>query len=458
MAACLLRCSVPLPGPACSTVTAAEPAGSQSASQALLARRRAQSAVAREDIPSTPVARAQFKPETGSLEPLGQHSPAARGGLSHADCQSAPTCSSVPPAQASQLPQCTQYPGQADRQVAGMGSAARACHPLPPAQVPPITSVAAYWQQTAGPQQAACALAAPALDWRGGSQEMAATQLQCSPMQEPQAGAACGAPSRPSQQAHGVGPSATYLHVDNLEAHGVCGQQWAATAPLRSERAATDGMLCCGSCVAPATPPRLVRPPPLAPVSPPGSYGARLADQLRQATTLLRVHGGPAGDACRSPHTNGAVDAGGAAAEGGGLGEPALEQHGLSSSGAAQDGGSGAGGCAAVQQDRRRSGLHDGPLVSGARPGVLHGQPQGSVQVPTPPHKRARTKAQRLRQRQEQDGAEGLTAEASLHGLGEDSAGAVDIEGDGDIQLVSISPATHELPHAAMDVIDLCGD
>lgn len=469
-------------------------------------------------------------------QPPWQHGPTAGGSLSHADSQPAPTAApapaSAPTACTSQLPHFTQYPGQADHHVAAVdiahcGSAPQACQPHLPALAPPVASAPApaYWQHTGALQQAVRAPAAPALDWRGGSQEMAATQLQFSPKQEAQAGAACGAPWSPLQQVHSVGLSATYMHVGDPGPHGVCRQQWAAAAPPSPARAATGGTLHHGSRAAPATPPRLIRPPPVSPVSPPGSYGARMADQLRQATTLLRVHGGPVGGACHSPHSGSAAHAAGMAAEGGGLGESASGQHGRLGDGMAQEGGSSAGGCRSAQQDGGRSGLHDrGPLASGGRPVALHGQALGSVQAPTPARKRARTKAQRLQQLQEQGGgvihdaaAAGLDAvrgcpweagghaheavdcaagvgaggppgaaslhppqaarvgvpeaargcssrahgvpDSTLHGLVDGKAGAVvDVEHNDDIQLVSMTPATHGTPRAAMDVIDLCGD
>lgn len=413
------------------TLTLGVPAGSLASAEALLARRRAQSAIARGAIHETHVARPEPQTQARSShahvratqQPATQRGPGltATGGISGADCLAAPASAMPTPLaapRASQLPQYTQFPGHPNGCLAAVGTGHCATAPLP-AQVQcrgpqQGASAPAYWECGAGPSQPVPAELPEAVDWGCGSQDLTATQLQFSPKREPPPGTSLSMQASPLQQVRQFAAPQTIrpcMHVGHLQPPGPWApgsQPQAAAAQQSVAYAVAAAPWRPGGEGAPNMPPRLTEQVPVSPVSPPGSYGARMAERLRQATTLMRVHGPPV--AAPGVAIGDVPQQGDIAAAGGG-GCAAVP---------AQGGGSSRTPCTeGVATHVANRGPRPATGFRAAQLGVGQGAPQGLPQRAThegpPPPKRARTKAQRLQQLHQSRGeSPGHTVDAHL--------------------------------------------
>ena len=367
--------------------------GARSAATAsvLLARRRAQSARDREDIHGPHVAILEGRPCTGVAAVAGQ---VCHGG-------SVQPCTTDAQAQAPQVLHSTQFLCPAERGH----SPPAAQHALQSARTP-----APGWASPPGQcanSQALDRLTQPPA-WNQQLQDAAATQLCCSPQKQACAGAVADTPTSALQQ----------VHCEGMQSQPPA-RQTASDMPPKDLRLATLQPRC--GVQATSTSPQRVQPAPAPPQSPPGSYGARMAERFRQAETLLRAHGGAGTAELPEP---GNSSAGGAVfAEESRPETLARWQHGgarTTCMGYDVDritvSGHGGGGEYTMQRDGRpaaaatwyrneaaaHTAAHRGgdASASGARACLLSTAPSGA-----PLRKRARTKAQRLQllqQRQEE--------------------------------------------------------
>eukprot|EP00892_Ulva_mutabilis_P003359 jgi/Ulvmu1/1395/UM011_0123.1 len=424
------------------------PAGRPPAISALTARRRAQSAQARQDIHGTHVARPGAKTSADAacsgvggpaLPGSTTMGAAVRSSLSGADCvpPGVPPAATAVAADASQIPHTTQCFEASGGLRTGAGpspvwdASQLAGQPLrQSSQVPDwAASDSLHNSQhpyARAPQNGPGNLA-QSPEWKHQSQELVATQLQFSPKLKPFVRAGMAAPLSPLQQQHvSASPAATAMPRGSLGPGGLQAPLHGAGAPPMLASQSPVAPAAIGGAGVPCTP-RPIQPPPVQPQNPPGSHGARMAERFRQAATLLRVHGSPVSvgspaEPCGAPRAATMHQVGGSPAtldqlQNGEPHQPAVVSA-VMGSGCGAGAEAGHTGCTASTLASRQvpaasaAQLHGEVAASsgtGFHTGSGHTLQMDAGPSGTPPRKRARTKAQRLQRLQEQRQGAGPT-------------------------------------------------